>query len=173
MSRFGRMFRWVSKPRDILVVCYVLLTLYALPLFIVLFAFLVSSGFTVSSRSIDFSIALAGLYASEIRETLGTFVIPFITAYAVAGVQKERRVEARTLWLFFSLTTLFLISVVVYSAVQTQIDVMLSQTALDADRMMESKDNFLNMSSAYVKELLVYISLLIGITQAGSLGERK
>ena len=164
--RFSRLKTLLAAGSDILVVCYVLLALYSLPLIVILTTFVISDGFTKSSSTIEFSMALAGLYASDVRETLGTFVVPFIMAYAVAGAQKNDRIEARTLWLFFSLAILFVVSIVVYCAVTTRIDLMLSQTSANKEFVIESKRQFLSMSASYVKELLVYISLLIGISRA-------
>lgn len=168
-----RFKRWLWAPSDILVICYVLLGLYSLPLLVILATFVLSDGFTKSSPVIEFNMALAGLYASDVRETLGTFVVPFIMAYAVAGVQRSGRVQARTLWLFLVLVVLFVISIIVYCAVTTRIDLMLSQTSVAPAFVMESKKQFLLISSSYVKELLVYISLLIGISQAGRSEEPK
>lgn len=164
---------WMASSSDILTICYALLALYALPLIVLLVTFIASDWYTTSSPTISFSMALAGLYASDVRETLGTFVVPFIMAYAVAGVQKDGRIEARTLWLFMTLALLFLMSIMVYCAVTTRIDVMLGQTDASAEDVLASRENFLAMSRAYVKELLVYISLLIGISQAGRQGASK
>jgi hypothetical protein len=164
---------WMKSSSDILTICYALLALYALPLIVLLATFVASNWYTQSSPTIEFSMALAGLYASDVRETLGTFVVPFIMAYAVAGVQKDGRIEARTLWLFVTLALLFLVSIIVYCAVTTRIDVMLGQTDASPEDVLASREHFLAMSRAYVKELLVYISLLIGISQAGRQGESK
>lgn len=165
--------QWLASPYDILFVCYALLFLYALPLIVILIAFISSDWFKASSPTIVFSMSLAGLYASEIRETLGTFVVPFVTAYAVAGVQKGGRLEPRTIWLFFTLVLLFLISVVVYSAIDQKVVTMLSQTSVGKDEAQEAKVHFISMSKSYVKELLVYISLVIGISNAGRKEEKQ
>lgn len=172
-SHACRVWVWLTATYDILVVCYVLLLLYALPLIVILAAFVVSDWFTASSPMIEFSMALAGLYALDVRPTLGTFVVPFVTAYAVAGVQKNDRLEAKTMWLFFTLTLLFLMSIVVYGAIQLRVDQMIGQTSQSKVISTDAKENFLSMSVAYVKELLVYISLVIGISRAGRTGEAK
>ncbi|MDH5833396.1 hypothetical protein [Luteimonas kalidii] len=173
LSFFLRVKSWLESPSDILTICYVLLGLYALPLIVLLATFIASDWYTRSSPTITFSMAIAGLYASDVRETLGTFVVPFIMAYAVAGVQKDGRIEARTIWLFATLTFLFLLSIVVYCAITTRVDVMLGQTDALPEVVSKSREHFLAMSRDYVKELLVYISLLIGISQAGRQGEQK
>jgi hypothetical protein len=172
-NRMRQAVAWLKSPFDILFVCYALLMLYALPLIVILFAFVSSDWFTKSSALISFSMSLASLYASNVRETLGTFIVPFVTAYAVAGVQKGNRLEARTLWLFVTLIGLFLMSIVVYSAIQTKVDTMLGQTSVPKPDRLAAKNQFLSMSASYVKELLVYISLLIGISHAGRAGEGK
>lgn len=172
-SRSGRLRRtlrhvreWLSSSSDVLTICYTLLALYALPLIVILVTFVASDGFSISSPAISFSMALAGLYASDVRETLGTFVVPFIMAYAVAGAQKDARIESRTLWLFFTLAALFVASIIVYCAITTSVNTMLAQSDEGTEAVISSRQNFLAMSEAYVKELLVYISLLIGISQA-------
>ncbi len=149
-----------------ILICYTLLGLYAIPLFLILATFAASNGFTETSKFIDFGLALVALYSADTRETLGTFVVPFVTAYAVADAQGKGKVAAKTVWLFGTLTTLFLLSVVAYCAVHTRVDVMLGQTSVDGETLLKSRGEFLSISSAYVKELLVYISLVIGISQA-------
>ena len=171
-ARAHKIRTWLTSPFDILVICYSLLFLYALPLIVIIAAFAMSGWFSSESPLIEFSISLAALYASEVRESLGTFVVPFVTAYAVAGVQKSDRLEARTTWLFLTLTLLFLMAIVVNGAIRLKVDVMIAQTGFAKAVSIEAKDNLLLMSKAYVKEILVYISLLIGISRAGAAGEK-
>jgi hypothetical protein len=108
-------------------IAYTLLVLYSLPLLVLLITFLVSSGFTESSSLIEFSIALSGIYLTPTRDTLGTFVVPFVTAYATTTIQKGVGVERATLVFFFVLVAIFLLSILVYCAVNMRVDLLLTQ----------------------------------------------
>jgi len=150
-----------------LLIAYTLLVLYSLPLFVLLITFVVSSGFTASSSWIEFAIALSGIYLTPTRDTLGTFVVPFITAYATTTIQKGIGIERETLTFFFVLVTIFLLSILVYCAVNMRVDLLLTQLSETKESVLSgSKEKLLAVASSYVKETLAYISLLLGISQA-------
>jgi hypothetical protein len=154
-------------------IAYTLLVLYSLPLLVLLITFLVSSGFTESSSLIEFSIALSGIYLTPTRDTLGTFVVPFVTAYATTTIQKGVGVERATLVFFFVLVAIFLLSILVYCAVNMRVDLLLTQLSETNQSVLSgSKEKLLAVAASYVKETLAYISLLLGISQAPKVGTK-
>jgi hypothetical protein len=146
-------------------IVFTLLGLYSLPLFVLLVTFIVTAGFSEASVWSEFAISLSGIYLSPLRDTLGTFAVPFITAYAVTTVQKDTSVAPDTLRLFYTLVLLLVVAITTYCVTDMRVSVLLSQLMEgDADKLEKFKERLLGISSAYVKELLVYISLLLGIT---------
>ncbi len=154
-----------------LLITYTLLGLYSLPLFIILVTFSVSNGFATSSIWSEFSIALSGIYLSPTRDSLGTFVVPFVTAYAITTIQKRARIERQTIILFFVLVTIFIASVLVYCAINMRIEkLIVNLDETNQSIIIKSKEKLLLMSESYVKETLAYISLLLGISQSSKAG---
>jgi len=153
-----------------MVVAYTLLLLYALPVLVLLIAFAFSSGFALHSQWLEFSVALSGIYFTNTRDALGTFVVPFVTAFSVSRLQPdEGRYHPQTLRLFFVLVGLFLASMLCYSVVSMRVNEFVSQlNESSPGALAETKTRLLNVSAAYVKESLAYISLLLGVAQAAN-----
>lgn len=151
-----------------LIVAYTLIALYSIPVVVLLGAFLISGGFQQGGFALDFSVALAGIYFASTREALGTFVVPFVTAFSAGQISgKEDKYSKKTLTLFFVLVALFLISMFSYAIISMRWESFLAQLDEANDAILRNaKSQLLGMSSAYVKESLAYISLLLGVTQA-------
>lgn len=157
-----------------LIVAYTLIALYAIPIFVLLAAFALSSGFSEGSASLDFSIALSGIYFTSTRDALGTFVVPFVTAFSVRQISGQQgKYSKQTMALFFVLVVLFLLSMFANAIMQMRWDSFLAQVEeANAEILKGAKDKLLGVTEAYVKELLAYISLLLGVTQATRTSEK-
>lgn len=149
-----------------LIIMSLLFMLYALPLFIIGITAIASSGFTEASGLVEFSVALSGVYLGPTRDTLGTFVVPFITAYAATSLHKGIGIERETMGIFIVLVALFVLAALVFCEVQMHADILVGQLNTINQEVLKGVDEKLkNMSEAYIKEILGYISLLLGITQ--------
>jgi hypothetical protein len=136
-------------------------------------SFFASDGFTISSSWIEFSIALSGIYLTPIRDALGACVVPFITAYAVTSIQQDTKIEIETRVLFLSIVGIFLLSILAYCAIKMRIDVFLGQlSATNQTELSGVKVKLLSMAESYVKEVLAYISLLLGISKSSKGGRQ-
>ena len=150
-----------------LLITYTLLVLYTLPLFILLFTDFVSTGFIMPSSWIEFSIALCGIYLASARDTLGTVVVPLVTAYSATSLQREDTIGRDTKCIFFVLVAIFILSILVYCSVKTRLDILLAQlTETDQSILSTSKEKLITMTESYVKETLAYIALVLGISQS-------
>lgn len=151
-----------------LIVAYTLIALYSIPVLVLLISFLLSGGFQQGSFALDFSVALAGIYFTATRDALGTFVVPFVTAFSVGQISgEEGRYSKKTMALFFVLVLLFILSMLCYAIINMRWESFLAQlNEANTTILKNAKDQLLGVSSAYVKESLAYISLLLGVTQA-------
>lgn len=156
-----------------LLITYTLLGLYSLPLLIILVTFAVSDGFAASSSWSEFSIALSGIYLSPTRDSLGTFVVPFVTAYSITTIQKGAGIERETKILFFVLVAIFIVSILVDCAINMRVDLLITNLSETNESILSgSKEKLLAMAKSYVKESLAYISLLLGISQSSKAGNQ-
>jgi hypothetical protein len=151
-------------------VAYTLLLLYAMPVVVLLAAFAFSAGFTLHNLWLEFAVALSGIYFTGTRDALGTFVVPFLTAFSVSRMQPvEGRYHPQTLTFFFVLVALFIASMLCYSLMSMRADTFVSQLDQSSGvALKEIKTRLLDVSAAYVKESLAYISLLLGVAQASN-----
>lgn len=152
-----------------LLVLFSLLALYVLPLLLITISYLTTSGFVApgTGELFGLSIALTKMYLGPTRETLGTFVVPFITAYAVSKIQKGTGFERDTKIIFFSMVVIFLLSAAVYCVIHTDVDMLLANMGTaDQVALKDAKLKLLQMPESYVKEVLAYISLLLGISHS-------
>lgn len=149
-----------------LLVTSLLFLLYALPLLIIGVTAVASSGFSEASSLVEFSVALSGVYLGPTRDTLGTFVVPFITASAATSIHKGAGIERETKVIFIVLVVLFVLSALVFCEVQMHADILVHQLNTENQESLKGVDEKLkNMSESYIKEILGYISLLLGISQ--------
>lgn len=157
-----------------LLISYTLLLIYSLPMLVLLAAFALSSGFSASSPWLEFSVSLSGIYFTTTRDALATFVVPFITAFSVGRVESGTSIHRRTLVLFFVLVALFLLSMLSYSLVTMHIETFVQQlNTASSDALKQIKQQLLDVCSAYVKETLAYISLLLGVAQSSRAGAKS
>ena len=156
-----------------LIVAYSLLVLYSLPLIVLLITFAATEGFAEASLWAEFTVALSKVYLSPVRDALGTFVVPFLTAYAVSSIQKGVEIKLQTLVMFFVLILIFVVSILVYCAVDMRGESLVqSLQEWDQGKLKSFSDDLKSMSGSYVKETLAYISLLIGISQSAKVGAK-
>lgn len=150
-----------------LFVTYTLLFLYAAPVFVLLLAFFMSDGFRLASDWLEFSVSLSGIYFTETRNSLATFVVPFVTAYSTGRLSAERGMNRGAVTLFMVLVCLFCLSILAYSLVSMHIDKFVANLSEDSSTLLrDAERKLLDVAAAYVKETLAYISLLLGVAQS-------
>ena len=160
-ATFGR-----GHWRNLMFVTYVMLALYALPLFVIAVVSIATDGFSRSTLGLDFTISIAGVFMSPTRDALGTFVVPFIMAYSVTAVRRRSGLERSALQLFVLLVALFLLSLCTHCIVDMRIDQLIHQlTTDDQQRLNEIRTNLPALTQAYIKETLAYVSLILGISR--------
>jgi uncharacterized membrane protein YgcG len=148
-----------------LAITYTLIALYVLPL-ILLFITWSIGGFIENRALTNVSLAINTQYVASARSALGTIAMPFVTAYAVLGAQTGRKIPTETVCLFLVLVGFWVGSMFLKAFVDPiAAQVLQNLTSQDQTLLQAQRDALTESLSAYPRELLVYISLLLGITQ--------
>lgn len=151
-----------------LILAYTLIALWVLPMVLLLSAILESSGFSGPSFYTDMSVGVVGVYLEPVRTALASFVVPFVAAYSISEVQEGKKINTQTLTMFFILVAVFLLAVIVAALLRVNEDRFLQSVTvtMSVDTKLEALyGEVLELITAYVKESLVYISLILGISQ--------
>jgi len=146
-----------------------LLTLYALPLLLFLIAAGTSGGFLYKSNFLLLTLQVTTQYLESLRESFATFVIPFVTAYSAAGPKRDGTGGLGQLALFFILAALLVVSIVLLGFLNVRSNDFSLIFELEPEAIKTLYEHEQTLLTAYTKELLVYISLLIGIGVGKSL----
>lgn len=141
-----------------------LLILYCLPLGLLLIATCTSWGFTGQSSFLEMTLTVTTQYFDQLREAFATFVVPFVTAYAVAGSEPNDLRGLRPLALFFILVAMVSTAILLLGFLDSR------QESFEHNLELSSRDartEFIHAQSlliSYIKEVLTYISLILGIS---------
>jgi len=149
--------RLTERLTDMIWIVWIVLALYALPLFGILFSLFVSDGFRVESSVVYVVGTIADEFLRELRVTFGTIVVPLLTAFAVKTVGADEKVPPRTMAIFLSLAALLVLSVIAFGLVTYS-----REPIIQHDKKVY--DAFQSLTVAYSKEFLTYIALTIGIS---------
>lgn len=175
-------------------VIYCLLGIYILPIIILLLAFAMSHGFSCPNVMIDFTLALSPIFQSQLRNALGTIVVPFVTALATSQRQlslscQDKPIESNKKFrkkntsqdknidknksttsryrLFIVLVILFFLTLISYGVTQMRSSTLIQQLSeTDPEKLNSIKEFLKNMTESYMKELLAYISIVLGISKS-------
>lgn len=139
-----------------------LLGLYALPLLLTLLGTVTSSGFTHPSAVLDLALQVTLQYIENLRELFAMFVVPFVTAYA-AGSARNDSGGLGTVPLFFMLCCLLLTAIVLTGLLNAREDAFFRIQERSPEEVLDLYNRQKELIAAYTKELLVYISLLLGV----------
>jgi hypothetical protein len=140
-----------------------LLTFYSLPLLLSLIGAVTSRGFLDQSSFLTLALQITTQYIESLRESFATFVIPFVTAYAAAGARREEAGGLGSNALFFVIASLLLVSIFLLGLLNVRSEDFFQIFELKPEAVKTLYDREKALLAAYTKELLVYISLLIGV----------
>ena len=147
-------FHWITYP---------MLFVYFLPILVIWVAAWHSGMFVNDSALLYYARAITGPFYDSFRASLGTIVLPFVTAYAVKDRLTNHRVPGETLFLFCILLAIFLGVTLLYGVIDLH-----RQTLLRATQTIDGRDVsvyviFRDTAMTYAKETVGYIALVLGI----------
>lgn len=138
-------------------IAWIVLALYALPLFGIFASVVVSSGYTKESIVVYIVGSMAIEFLQNLRDAFGSLIVPLLTAFAVRPVGTGDRVPAQTMGIFAALAILFLASVTSVGLVQAYHEGI-------AHHDPKVLDAFQSITRSYAKEFLSFIALTLGVS---------
>jgi hypothetical protein len=141
-----------------------LLTLYSLPLALLLLATMTSRGYTMESSFLRVTIIVSSKYFHQLRDAFATFVVPFVTAYSATSRDPSAQGGLKAGTLFFILVGILCAAILLLGTVEAnELDFIknLNMKGTDAKDAFTLVDGLL---TSYVKEVLTYVSLVLGIS---------
>ncbi len=149
------------------VIVYSLLFIYSLPLFSICFSIYVTDFFIVRGDDVVYMAdAISSTFFSLFRDSFGSIIIPLVTAYSIPIRQPNQPIPRQTLYLFFTLMVIFLLAMILYAVVSYH-HIALDkyyQEAADGKLPKDVFKAFVNTITAYGKESLAYVALLLGLS---------
>lgn len=148
----------------------VLIFIYILPLLVLTIAFFESQHFKQPSLISESFVAMVDVYLANTRDTLGSFMLPFLTANTFAELRKENSSQVdneKFHNFFYVLVGIFMLSIFVYCLVTLNIESLIS----NLNETNESKVNQIKletevMTKSYIKETIGFIALMLGIEKS-------
>lgn len=141
-----------------------LLTLYSFPLFLIVGSMFTSRGFALESDFVMIAFRVTTQYVDSLRESFATFVIPFVTAFSSVGSARFDTPGLSPLKLFFVLVSLLAVAILALAFLNVREQTFLASLPVDPIKGAALFADGRTVLSAYIKELLTYISLLLGIS---------
>lgn len=136
----------------------ILLIVYSAPIVFFILATATSYSFSVQSVWVKIAEAVTGVYGAGLRETIGNVMMPLITAFAVTRNTKDK-ISQPTKQLFWFLFSLFVASI----TCRVLIDAFKGNIQEFGKSYIEA---FSTSAAAYIKEALICLVLLVGVSQA-------
>lgn len=148
-------FYWITYP---------LLGVYFLPVAMMGYAAWMGNALMDSAHSVPLAEAVSGAFSDHLRTTLGTIMMPFITAYAVDPRLADGRIPGSTVVLFAALLGGLLLVTALYGYVEYQ-RAELSRAAMEVGGKETNVYELLGATLlTYAKETLGYVALVLGVT---------
>ncbi len=141
-----------------------LLVLYSLPLILLIYSAVVTSDFKYESRTMEVTLQIVTQYVETLREAFATFVIPFVTALAAGRWSNSTEGGLKPLHLFFILVAILLSAIVILAYMNASSSDIQESLNLSPEEASSQVKQAIGIASSYVKELLIYISLLLGVS---------
>lgn len=141
-----------------------LLTLYSFPLFLIVGSMFTSRGFALESDFVMVAFRVTTQYVDSLRDSFATFVIPFVTAFSSVGSARFETPGLSPLKLFFVLVSLLAVAILALAFLNVREQTFLASLPIDPVDGAALFVDGQTMLAAYIKELLTYISLLLGIS---------
>jgi len=149
-------------------ILYSLFLCYLLPLIAMLVSVVTSQLFQTDASLITTTAAISTTFLDSIRTGIGTLLIPLITAYSVQIRHRNENIPVQTKWLIRFLILVFILSFTLHGVIVAHQERLVEYSP-------QAFDVFKSTSLLYTKELLSYISVVIGISAKtmGKTGGRK
>lgn len=158
--------------KKILSIRNTLIFLYALPLVVLTLAYFSSDHFKEDSLLGEIFVAMVDVYIANTRDILGGFMVPFLTANAFAESNDTRASsieKSESTILFYTLVTIFLLSIFVYCVVKLKFLLLISNSNETDDLKIETIiQRTLEMAKSYIKETISFMALILGIKKSKS-----
>ena len=147
-------FHWITYP---------MLFVYFLPILVIWIAAWHSGLFVNDSALLYYARAITGPFYDGFRASLGTIVLPFVTAYAVKDRLANHRVPGETLFLFIILLAIFLGVTLLYGVIDHHRSTLLRATETIDGHTVNVYEIFRDTAMTYARETVGYIALVLGI----------
>lgn len=137
---------------------WVILT-YSLPLLGIAFSAYVSDSFSLENKYVYISSAISAINTSRLRDIFGSMLVPIVTAFSIkiSAEEQDQKVPLTTKCLFTAFIAIFITSSILYGIVTSSAD-SLENYGKDV------YDSFKEITSANMKESLIYVAMTIGIS---------
>lgn len=112
----------------------------------------------------SFMNSLYNAYSLQIRDVLGSCMVPFIAANAIFGFAKTDQLSKDSKHLFVYLVCIFSLSVFVYCIVSINVNTFTSSLQVSEEDAVTIKATLTSVSDSYLKETLTFIALILGIS---------
>lgn len=146
------------------VITYPLLVAYFLPVIVIYLVALGTDYFANNTKGyLEFAQAIAGPFFDTVRTTMGAIFVPFVMAYAVKDRQVGDPIPVSTLTIFSVFLGFFMASTILYGLVEWREVTLRRSTFTVAGKSVDPYQVFLNTASAYARESLTYLALVLGI----------
>lgn len=141
-------------------ITYMLLGVYALPIFIISYAIWSTGGFSSRDGTVYVAQAISGSFFSLLRDTFGSIIVPLVTAYSITKSDGSSEIPKPTQHLLIVLILFFILVTGLYGFVKYY------DTALAHfnDGKSDYGKLFQDVILTYAKETLAYIALTLGIS---------
>jgi hypothetical protein len=147
-------------------IVYSLLFVYSIPLLFIFLALYTTDFFAARDNTVYMADAISGSFFSLFRDTFGSIIVPMITAYSIPTRQPDQPISSQTLRLFFTLIGIFLLTVILYAVITYHQDALarFNEVGDDGKLIKDIPKAFFTTITAYGKESLAYVALLLGLS---------
>lgn len=141
-----------------------LLALYSLPLLLLMMTPFVSQGYTESSIFVETTYRVVTKYITDLRDAFAVFVIPFVTAMSSGRWDNSTKGGLKPIHTFFIFIGLLTVSILLGAYMHVKQDFMKSMQEVDSETALANVTATLAIVDDYIKEILTYISLFLGVS---------
>lgn len=141
-----------------------LLALYSLPLFLLALTPFASDGYLEPSVLVDATFKVVARYVAELRDAFAVFVVPFVTAMSSGRWDGDAKGGLKPIHTFFIFIAMLTLSIVLHAYIDTKGGAVAEIQTTEPDKATENVETALAILNTYTKEVLTYISLLVGVS---------
>ena len=142
-------------------ITYLLLIVYAIPIFVIAFAGFATDGFSIKGATPLVAHAISGSFFSLFRDTFGSIIVPLVTAYSIDKRQVGEEISRHTIGLLVGLIGFFVLVTLLYGYVKFHEEDI---ATFNTEKIPDIATLFQDVILTYAKESLAYIALALGIS---------